>query len=128
MVEVTLSIPESIFQHAARLSNATQLHVSNILTEALAFTLPTMDGALSAVEPVDRLDDAEVLALAESQMPAAHDERLSELLYKQRESQLTVIEAGELLSLMLMYRSGWWRKTEALVEAVKRGLRPPLES
>jgi len=128
MVEVTLSIPENIFQHAARLSNATQLHVSNILTEALAFTLPTMDGALSAVEPVDRLDDAEVLALAESQMPAAHDERLSELLYKQREGQLTVSEAGELLSLMLMYRSGWWRKTEALVEAVKRGLRPPLES
>lgn len=128
MVEVTLSIPENVFQHAARLSKATQLHVSNILTEALAFTLPTMDGALSAVEPVGQLDDEEVLALAESQMPSAHDERLSELLYKQRESQLTVIEASELLSLMLMYRSGWWRKTEALVEAVKRGLRPPLES
>ncbi len=128
MVEITLSIPENVFQHAARLSIAMQLHVSNILTEALAFTLPTMDGALSAVEPVDRLDDEEVLALAESQMPAALDEGLSELLYKQRERQLTVSEAGELLSLMLMYRSGWWRKTEALVEAVKRGLRPPLES
>ncbi len=128
MVEVTLSIPENVFQHAARLSNATQLHVSNILTEALAFTLPTMDGALSAVEPVRQLDDEEVLALSESQMPAAHDQRLSDLLYKQRERQLTVSEAGELLSLMLMYRSGWWRKTEALVEAVKRGLRPPLES
>jgi hypothetical protein len=44
-----------------------------------------------------------------------------------RENQLTVEEAAELLSLMLMYYSGWWRKTEALVEAVKRGLRPPLE-
>ena len=66
-----------------------------------------MDGALSAAEPVGQLEDEEVLALAESQMPSAHYERLSELLYKQRESQLTVIEASELLSLMLMYRSGW---------------------
>jgi len=126
MVEITLSIPENVFQHATRLSQATQLHVSNILADALAFTLPTLEGALSAAEPVGDLDDKKVLALADSQMPLEHDERLSELLYQQRENRLTVAEATELLSLMLMYRSGWWRKTEALVEAVKRGLRPAL--
>jgi len=128
MIEVTLSIPENVFQHATRLSKATQLNVSNILTEALAFTLPTLDIALAADEPVSQLDDEKVIALAESQMPPEHDERLSELLYKQRENQLKVAEASELLSLMLVYRSGWWRKTEALVEAVKRGLRPSLDS
>jgi hypothetical protein len=126
MVEVTLSIPENIFQHAARLSEATQLNVSHILADALAFTLPTLEGALAA-EPVSQLDNEKVLALSESQMPSEHDERLSELLDKQREKKLTVTEATELLSLMLLYRSGWWRKTEALVEAVKRGLRPPLQ-
>jgi hypothetical protein len=61
-------------------------------------------------------------------MPADQDERLSDLLYRQRESKLTVTEAAELLSLMLIYRSGWWMKTAAIVEAAKRGLRPPLES
>lgn len=127
MVEVTLSIPDNVYQHATRLSAATQLNVSNILTDALAFTLPTLDGAMSAVESVSQLDNEKVMALAESQMPAAQDDRLSDLLFKQRENQLTVTEAAELLSLMLMYYSGWWRKTEALVETVKRGLRPPLE-
>jgi hypothetical protein len=128
MVEVTLSIPDDVYQQAARLSAATRFNISNILSEALSFTLPTMGEAMSAAEPVSQLDDAAVKALAESQMPADKDERLSDLLYKQREGQLTVEEAAELLSLMLTYYSGWWRKTEALVEAVKRGLRPPLES
>jgi hypothetical protein len=127
MVEVTVSLPDNIFRHAVRLSEATKLNVSNILTDALAFTLPTLDDAMSAEEPISQLDNEKVMALADSQMPADKDERLSNLLYKQREKQLTVEEAAELLSLMLMYYSGWWRKTEALVQAVKRGLRSPLE-
>jgi hypothetical protein len=68
-----------------------------------------------------------VITVAESNMPADKDERLSELLYKKRENVLNVDEAAELLSLMMVYYSGWWRKTEALVEAVKRGLRPALQ-
>lgn len=128
MVEVTLSIPENVFQHAERLSEATKLNVSSILTDALAFTLPTLGGAMSGGELITQLDDKKIMALATSQMPADQDERLSDLLYKQREKQLAIEEAAELLSLMLIYYSGWWRKTEALVEAVKRGLRPPLES
>lgn len=127
MAEVTLSIPDNILQHAERLSKATELNVSNILIDALAFTLPTLDGAMAAVAPVNQLDDEEVMHLAESRMPADKDKRLSELLYKQRENQLNLDESAELLSLMLMYYSGWWRKTEALVEAVNRKLRPPLE-
>jgi len=78
-------------------------------------------------EPISQLDDKRIMALAASQMPADQDQRLSDLLSKQREKQLAIEEAAELLSLMLIYYSGWWRKTEALVEAVKRGLRPPLE-
>jgi hypothetical protein len=128
MVEVNLSIPESVYLHATRLSAATQLDVTKILAEALAFTLPTLEGAIATTEPMSQLADERVLALAESRMPADQDERLSDLLYRQRESKLTVAEAAELLSLMLIYRSGWWMKTAALVEAVKRGLRPPLES
>jgi hypothetical protein len=127
MVEVTLSIPENVFQHAARLSEATKLNVSNILTDALAFTLPTLGEAMSVGEPISQLDDKRVMALATSSMTTDQDERLSDLLYKQREKQLAIEEAAELLSLMLIYYNGWWRKTEALVEAVKRGLRPPLE-
>ena len=128
MVEVTLALPDNVFQHAMRLSHATKLNVSNILTDALAFTLPTLEDAMSSETAIDLLDNESVIAVAESNMPAAKDARLSGLLYKKRENMLNVDEAAELLSLMLIYYSGWWRKTEALVEAVKRGLRPALQS
>jgi len=127
MTEITVSLPDEIFQQAARLSNATRLKVSDILTDALSFTLPTLDGATFREDPVSQLDDVKVMALAESQMPPAQDQRLSDLLYNQREELLSAEEAAELLSLMSLYYSGWRRKTEALVEAVKRGLRPPLQ-
>lgn len=127
MVEVTLALPENVFQHATRLSHATKLNVMSILADTLAFTLPTLEGAMNSEAPIERLDDARVMALAESNMPADKDARLSDLLYRKREELLSVDEAAELLSLMLVYYSGWWRKTEALVEAVKRGLRPALQ-
>jgi hypothetical protein len=128
MTEITVSLPDEIYKHAARLSDATRLKISDILTDALSFTLPTLDGTTFREDAVTKLGDVEVLALAESQMPPAQDQRLSELLYRQREELLSAEEAAELLSLMSLYYSGWRRKTEALVEAVKRGLRPPLES
>lgn len=126
MVEVTLAIPDEIYKHAARLSHVTQLNLSDILADALGFTLPTMSEALSSEIPVNQLDDRKIMTLAESKMPADRDERVGDLLFKQRESRLSIEEAAELLSLMLIYYSGWWRKTEALAEAVKRGLHPPL--
>ncbi len=128
MTEVTVSLPDEIYKHAARLSDATRLQIADILTDALSFTLPTLDGATLREDAVSKLDDDEVMSLAESQMPPAQDQRLSDLLYQQREELLSAEEAAELLSLMSLYYSGWRRKTEALVEAVKRGLRPPLES
>ena len=128
MTEITISLPNEIYKHAARLSDATRLPIADILTDALSFTLPTLDGAALREDIVSKLDDAEIMALAASQMPPAQDQRLSDLLYRQREELLSAEEAAELLSLMSLYYRGWRRKTEALVEAVKRGLRPPLES
>lgn len=127
MTDITVSLPDEIYKHAARLSAATRLKVSDILTDALSFTLPTLGGATFKEDAVAELGDVDVLALAESQMPPSQDQRLSDLLYRQREELLSAEEAAELLSLMSLYYSGWRRKTEALVEAVKRGLRPSLE-
>lgn len=52
MTEITVSLPDEMFQHAARLSNATRLKVSDILTDALSFTLPPLDGATFREDPV----------------------------------------------------------------------------
>ena len=60
-------------------------------------------------------------------MKSAQGGRLTELLEKQRESLLTESERPELLALMQIYDQLWVRQSEALAEAVRRGLRPPLE-
>jgi len=60
-------------------------------------------------------------------MKPAQGRRLSELLGKQREGELTESERSELLALMQVYNQFWIRQSEALAEAVRRGLRRPLE-
>jgi hypothetical protein len=51
MVEITLALPEKVFHHASCLSRATQLNISNILADTLAFTLPTLEEAMSMEPP-----------------------------------------------------------------------------
>ncbi len=76
---------------------------------------------------VSTLSDDDVLALSKAQMRPAQGRRLSELLEKQREGELTGSERPELLALMQVYKQLWTRQSEALAEAVRRGLRRPLE-
>ncbi len=77
--------------------------------------------------PVSSLSNEDVLALSKAQMRPAQGRRLSELLEKQREGTLTESERPELLALMHVYEQLWVRQSEALAEAVRRGLRKPLE-
>ena len=77
--------------------------------------------------PVSSLSDEDVLALSKAQMRPAQGRRLSELLEKQRESELTEGERSELLALMQVYNQLWIRQSEALAEAVRRGLRRPAD-
>ena len=76
---------------------------------------------------VSSLSDEDVLALSKAQMRPAQGRRLSELLEKQRESELTESERSELLALMQVYNQLWIRQSEALAEAVRRGLRRPAD-
>ena len=77
--------------------------------------------------PVSSLSDEDVLALSKAQMRQVQGRRLSELLEKQRESDLTESERSELLALMQVYNQLWIRQSEALAEAVRRGLRRPAD-
>jgi hypothetical protein len=68
-----------------------------------------------------------VLAAADVQIPPAEDERLSDLLTRQQAGTLTDTERPELAALMELYQRLLLRKAQALREAVRRGLRAPLE-
>ena len=72
------------------------------------------------------LSDTEVLALVQGQMAPKQGYRLDQLLAKQGEETLTSQEQAELLALMQVYQQFWVRQSEALAEAVRRGLRTPL--
>jgi hypothetical protein len=55
------------------------------------------------------------------------DRRLSELLDHQQAGTLSDIEQAELAALMRVYEMGLLRQSQALAEAVRRGLREPLQ-
>jgi len=71
--------------------------------------------------------DEEVLAATESELPCLEDQRLSDLLHRQQAGTLAAPEQPELQVLLEMYQRGLLRKAQALREAVRRGLREPLQ-
>jgi hypothetical protein len=73
--------------------------------------------------------DERVLAVAENfGLPEAEERRLSELLNRQQAGALTSAERLELKALMEVYQTQLLLKAQALGEAVRRGLRSPLQS
>lgn len=128
-VEITISLPEDLIEHAKRFGGMTHRGVEAVLSDALEMIWPTLGSRPeSDYAPIASLSDREVLALADSKMDVTQNERLGALQEKGKAASLTVDERYELMALMQIYQVGQLRKSEALAEAVRRGLRPPLEA
>ncbi len=127
-VELTVTLPDNVYQRAQRLAQLTGRDVGDILTTMLELSLPPLIPRIDTDQPVSVLSDDEVLALTELQMSPEKDKRLSDLLYKQQADDLNEAESIEFQALMRVYEIGMVRKAQGLAEAVKRGLREPLES
>jgi len=124
--QVTLTLPDDLYENAQQWAMMTQRDLAATLTDALRIVL-TPVAKLHAEQPVSLLSNEEVMALSSVQMDEVQGERLGKLLEKQRESFLTEAEQLSLAALMQVYHQLWLRQSEALAEAVKRGLRPPLK-
>lgn len=128
-VQVTLSLPNNLFEHARDLGNATKRDTAEVLADALEMMWPTLPDSPAANLPaLTTLSDEDILALADMKMDETQNNRLSELQTKGKQASLTEVERFELLSLLQIYQLGQLRKSEALAEAVRRGLRKPLAS
>lgn len=125
---IILELPEKTFRRAQRLAELTEREVTEVLTDALTLSLPAFDSTQKIVEPVSELSDTAVLELANSTMEPSDGLRLSELLDRQQAELMTEPEHVEMASLMQVYQEGLLLKAEALAEAVRRGLLPPLVS
>lgn len=124
VMQVIVNLPEETYRRARRLAQLTQRNLTDVLADTLDLSLPAL-GEDNAPE-LKRLTDDQILALTELRLSDEDGEQLSELLYNQQADQLTLEQRPELARLMQIYQEGLLLKAEALVEAVSRGLIPPL--
>lgn len=117
--QVTLQVSSNVLQHYSQIAANTRQSLETVLTNLLESSM--------VEKPVEWLSDEEVLALSEMQMTAEQDEELSDLLARQRESELDENGRHRLSELMQVYEQGLLRKSQALRVAVERGLREPLQ-
>ena len=129
-VEITLTLPEPTFANAQLFGQATRQPVSDVLADALAAIFPLAEDRpeLFAAPDVAALSDSEVARLAGLKMDAAQNRRLGRLQTTGKAQGLSNAERYELSALLRIYQIGQLRKSEALAEAVRRGLREPLKA
>jgi hypothetical protein len=125
--QLTLEVPSEVLRRAEHVATFTRRPVTDVLQEALALAFPALATEDELASPVEELSDREVLALCELRLLAASDARLSELLERRQAGEGDDAERAELGALMQSYEVRWLRQSAALAEAVRRGLRPPLE-
>ena len=126
-MNVTLSLPDELYRRAEQLARLTGRDLPAILADTLAVSLSLLGPTAPPDGPLSEAPDGEVLALSELTMEPAQDKRLGLLLERQQAGELRADERVELMALMQVYQEGLLRKAQALGEAVRRGLRAPLE-
>ncbi|NUO81394.1 hypothetical protein HUU05_15050 [candidate division KSB1 bacterium] len=124
--QITLTLSEAALQRASNLAGVVSRPIEKILADALEYALP--DIGSEVLPAVATLSNDEVVALAQARMNAKEDAQLSELLERQQAGALTNGDRATLNNLFQAYLRLWLRQSEALAEAVKRGLRESLSS
>ncbi|MEC4816274.1 MAG: hypothetical protein SAK29_23860 [Scytonema sp. PMC 1069.18] len=131
--QITLNLPDEIYQKAEHFAQLTNRNLSDVLTQVITLSFsPISSQSVSTnsleVTFIASLPDEEVIALTDLQMEPEQDQRLSELLYNQQAGTLTNTEHSELVALMQVYQEKLLLKAQALREAVQRGLREPIDA
>lgn len=124
--QVIVTLPDDVYSSAVRLARLTQRAVADVLRDMLTLAMPKLDSDQEGPPPIQTLDDVDVLAMAQLELPREEDLRLSALLERQQAGTLDDADRHELNVLMQLYQEGLLRKAQALQEAVRRGLREPL--
>jgi len=127
-MEITLQLSDKLYEQARQWAAITQQELDDALTDALSVVLTPVYTSPELEKPVASLSDEELLAQSQAQMATSQGQRFSQLLRQQREDNLSEEEHRELFALAQLYQRLWLRQSEALAEAVRRGIRPPLHS
>lgn len=125
--QITLTLPESVLARAERWAQRMGRPLDEVLAQVIESTLAPLGSDAEAPQSVSDSTDEEVLAAADQQMGEEDDSRLSELLSRQQAGLLSYSDRAELSARMLAYQEGLLRKAQGLSEAVRRGLRTPVQ-
>lgn len=125
--QITLSLPVEVLQRAQLLAQKSGRAVNDILAETIELSLRPLGAEGPDDPPMATWSDEGVLAATEAELAPTADQRLSGLLHRQQAGTLAAAEQPELQGLMEMYQRGLLRKARALREAIRRGLREPVQ-
>jgi hypothetical protein len=119
-MEVTLNLPENIYQNFTRLAEKKHRRVEEVITDKLQddFSFENIDFAGTVAD----WSDEDVLALANLKLPKEQANRMSELSEIQQRGVMSNVEKSELEMYLEIYNNANLRKAHGIVEAVKRGL------
>jgi metal-responsive CopG/Arc/MetJ family transcriptional regulator len=119
-MEISVKLPNSLYQDVSHLAQAKKKSVSEFVKNAVRKAVAEESEPL--VRPLLHCSDAEVLAVANMKMSDSESSRMSELSEKQREEKITPLERNEFDVLFRVYQVGNLRKSQGIYEAVQRGL------
>lgn len=119
-MEITINLPERVLANLSVIAGRSHRGVDELIVEKIehAFAID----AENLEKQISLCSDNEVLEIAQSQMTAKQDARLSDLLDKQGQESLAESEQKELWELMESSRLTTLKKAFALREISRRGL------
>ncbi len=126
---VTLTLPDSVFQPIQRTAQATNQRIEELLLHALQASLPPLEGlpddVIENLTALETLNDQSLWQVMGETVPAALRRELSELLERQQSASLTGAERERLTMLQQQADLVMLRKARAAVLLRFRGKRIP---
>lgn len=127
--EIVLTLPPQLYNRLQQWTSLTQQDMAQTVADALELALAPLELVeMEAGISLSELTDEEVLTLTHLTMTPQEGARLDTLQKKLAEGALTNTEEQEYARLLQIYHALWLRQSQALAEAVQRGLMPPLST
>lgn len=119
-MEITINLPESVWANLSVIAGKSRRRIDELIVERIEHAFAVDTERLRT--QISLCSDREVLEIAKLHMPDSEDQRLSDLLQKQNEAELSANEQEELWKLMEQNRLTTLKKAFALREISRRGL------
>lgn len=128
---VTLELEETVYRTARRLADLTGRSLDDVLRASIASALPPLNDLppeeASDLAALALLDDGALWRTARSELPAAQQSQLRDLLDRQSDGSMEPGDEVRLQELLDQYGRLTIRKAHAYLLLARRGYRVPMQ-